>query len=178
MRKLVLLYLVCSLSVLAGGCSKSGDSVAEKKPVTHTDKSNSKSVHGNYTSSDVPGEKMLVAIKGKALTTYPNVKVGDAFDGYRYLADKTWVVTYGSNSRMYVDFTGWFDPKTLDKAAIASGVKKRGLEIKFVIVPSGSFYVAMVSKADSAADGTIVRYPLPDIKGILDAIYANKEIAL
>ncbi len=76
----------------------------------------------------------------------------------------------------YVDFTGWLDEKSLSDAARQEGVSARGVGIKFVVYPDGSFKAAMVSKLEMKADGTLLAYPSDDLTGILAKIYENKEL--
>ncbi len=171
MRRVLLLCFFCGLGALAGACSKSGSSTPGTNQASEIKK---KSIHEIYTTSEAPGSSVITALKKKSLADYPRKTVGEAFDGYRFLNDKTWVLTYGGNGKMYVDYTGWSDPQKLDKVALGNGVLKRGLEVKFIITDRGQFYVAMISTVDAATDGRVSRVPMPDIQVVLDSIYANK----
>ena len=77
-----------------------------------------------------------------------------------------------------VDFVGWFGPDTLNENDIKDGVTGKGIDVKFVINPDGSYYVLMVSKIEAKSDGKVYGSELQDSTGVLTNIYANKKISL
>jgi hypothetical protein len=174
----VALLLLCAVLAITGACAKSGGDKQKKGSSGSAAKGVIAGTHRSYSANQTPGYTVASALKKQVLANYPKATVGDAFEAYRFLSGKEWKSTQGANAKMYVDFTGWFDPAKLDSAATGNGIVKRGLEVKFVVIPTGSFYVAMVSKLEVTADGRIVRSPLEEIKSVLDSIYANREITL
>lgn len=172
MRKIVLIAVF--------GVSLGMVSCTEKKvePVNKTEvKSPEIKLHGggSVTDSDYVGFKDV--IKNQVLPAYPSMTVGKAFDGYSYFVKKEWKETRGANGTMYIDLTGWFQKKSLGIDAIKKGVFQQGIEVKFVINRDSVFFVGMVSKLEAKTDGNVYAYPLPDVKAVLDDIYANREIS-
>jgi hypothetical protein len=124
------------------------------------------------------GEEIGLAgvLKDKSLSGYPTTTIGKAFDGYGYFTRKEWKATQAANGKIFIDFIGWFDSKSLDARAKQDKVYARGISVKFCIYPDGSFNVVMVTKLDAKSDGTFYQGHLPDSKEIFDRIYGNKEI--
>lgn len=136
------------------------------------------SPHGDGTGGLGPARPMAAVIKDATLPGYPNVKIGGAFEKYGYFKEKQWYETKGAGGNFYVDFrgsspTGWFDFK-----GRRAGISGKGLVLKFVIYPSGEYGVVMASKTVQTKDGKTTATPIPDIKGVVDAIYANKKLDL
>lgn len=135
------------------------------------------SPHGGGNGAMTRPEGMAGVIQDAKLAGYKDVKIGEAFGKYRHFKKKVWSETRGTNGNYYVDFVGttpagWFDFKSRKE-----GISSKGIEIKFVIHPNGTYGVGMVSKVEAKTDGKTYRYSLSDINSILDAIYANKEIS-
>lgn len=128
-------------------------------------KSTEMTVHGGEAANSEP-VSLSGIVKNQSLPAYPAMTVGKAFDSYSHLTKKQWKETHGANGTVYIDFSGWLDGKTL------------GVEVKFVIDREGVFFVGMASKLEAMTDGRVFAYPLPDVKAVLDSIYANKEIVL
>ncbi|MBU5615187.1 hypothetical protein [Geomonas azotofigens] len=136
------------------------------------------SPHGGGTGGLGPARPMADVIKDATLPGYPNKKIGDAFEKYGYFKEKHWYETRGAAGNFYVDFrgsspTGWFDFK-----GRRAGIAEKGVVLKFVIYPSGEYGIVMASKTVQTKDGKTTAYPIPDIKGVVDAIYANKKLDL
>ncbi|MBJ6802477.1 hypothetical protein [Geomonas propionica] len=136
------------------------------------------SPHGDGTAGLGPARPMADVIKDATLPGYPKVKIGEAFGKYGYFKQKQWYETRGAAGNFYVDFrgsspTGWFDFK-----GRRAGIAEKGLVLKFVIYPSGEYGIVMASKTVQTKDGKTTAYPIPDIKGVVDAIYANKKLDL
>jgi hypothetical protein len=112
------------------------------------------------------------AIKGVKLPHYPSKTFGEAADSYRYFSKKEWKETRSTNGKVYVDFTGWLKHTSPD----FSDVSMRGVGIKFLVNPDGSYAVVMVSKVELKTDGKIYSDPQPDISGVLSKLYKNVEI--
>ncbi len=160
---------LCLIALLAAGCIKESSNVPEK---THGEAKPSNNNVIESTNSD--GAKIF---KDKKLADYPSATIEEAFGRYAFLAKKEWKVQSSPRGKnVYIDFSGWFDSKTIDSSAKADGVKERGLEVKFVIYPDGSFRAAMVSKLEMKADGKRYAYPDADLNGVLTKIYSNQEI--
>ena len=140
-------------------------------------KSTEMTVHGGETADSEP-VSLSGIVKNQSLPAYPAMTVGKAFDSYSHLTKKQWKETRGANGTVYIDFSGWLDGKTLDMYAIKNDISSRGVEVKFVIDREGGFFVGMASKLEAKTDGRVFAYPLPDVKAVLDSIYANKEIVL
>ncbi|TWJ32960.1 hypothetical protein JN12_00371 [Geobacter argillaceus] len=169
MRNFFLLTLMIAtfLSVIA--CSKNDTKNTDEYPAENqVDKSNAKGITGSGIAD---------ALKDKTLAGYESTTIGTAFDSYKYFTKKEWKETSAQNGKIYIDFIGWVGTNALDAVSIKDGVSARGIDVKFVINPDGSFFVGMVSKIDAKTDGTFYSYPLEDSAGLLTKIYANKEIA-
>jgi hypothetical protein len=165
-RKFYLASLTLVLIVFAGAC------VNEDR---HDNQKVEKSGQQSEAESAVVG--IVDFIKKQKLVNFKSTTIGHAFDSYRYLTKKEWKAAVLQSRHVTVDFTGWFERETLSDKDIRDGITGRALEIKFVIEPNGSFYVFMVSKIESKSDGKVYRFQSDDIAGILDNIYANKNIA-
>ena len=161
MRKIVVVAILCFLLCMAACAERNVESV--KKPDA---KSTEMQVHGGETVKNSEPVSLSGIVKNQSLPAYPAMTVGKAFDSYSHLTKKQWKETRGANGTVYIDFSGWLDGKTL------------GVEVKFVIDREGVFFVGMASKLEAMTDGRVFAYPLPDVKAILDSIYANKEIVL
>jgi hypothetical protein len=169
MEKTVLIITMCTLSLLVTACTKGGtDGAGGPK----TEQKQAQPV--NKADSDKVG--IVAAIKGRKLTDFKTLTIGEAFDNYPYFDKRKWKESRTDNGKIYVDFWGWFKDSALDAASKKNGVVARGVEVKFVINPDGDFYLAMISRTETSADGTEHDYPIDDKQGILKAIYANKEI--
>lgn len=169
MQIVIHIVTLCLLALLTSGCIKK-DKNEQAKPLGE-DKASSNSVK-EISNSD--GSKIF---KDKKLADFPSVSIGDAFDRYTFLTKKEWKVQSSSRGKnVYIDFTGWFDSKTIDNSEKKDGVRERGVEVKFVVYPDGSFRAAMVSKLEMKADGKRYAYPHGDLNGVLAKIYANQEI--
>lgn len=148
------------------GCTKGGSENSSKNKVAHDRLTSSK--HGKLVAD---------VLKEKILKDYPSAPIGRAFDGYGHFKSKEWKEKRSDNGKYFIDFIGWFDPSLLDATAKANNVASRGIDVKFVIYPDGAFGVVMVSKLDLMNDGSIRQQALPDIKAIMDCVYANKKIS-
>lgn len=124
------------------------------------------------------GVGMVAVVKGATLPGYAKVKIGEAFDNYRHFKQKSWRETSTAAGTVYVDFTGSTPPRWLDFKAKREGISASGIEVKFAVYPNGEYGVVMVSKTVVKTDGRTNRYPLPDVKSVLDAIYSNRKIDL
>lgn len=120
---------------------------------------------------------MVPILKEQKLASYPNITIGKAFDGYEHFRKREWKETPSTNGKVFVDFTGWFENLSFSIADIKNGIRKRGVEVKFVIYPGGEYAVVMITKLVMDKDGAISRSPLDNTKPVLDAIYANKPIS-
>ena len=153
--------------VFAGACAKEGaqgpDKLNTEKPA-------------QSTVAEEATDGLVNAIKKGKLVNYQSTTIGIAFDSYKYLTKKEWKSESLKSRHFTVDFTGWFGPDTLDDSDIKDGVTSKGIDVKFVINPDGSYYVFMVSKIESKSDGKIYGYELQDSAGILANIYADKKI--
>ena len=171
-KNLFVVYLAtcfCAVQVLTGYAATTN----EKIPAA---RSGSLSPHGTGAQSTESPGGMVAVIKNIKLDGYPGIKIGEVFERYRHFNKKEWVETKGLNGNLYVDFYGYSSPGWFDFDKKKAGVASRGIEVKFAIYPNGSYSLAMVSKVEVLSDGKTMRYPLSDIKRVLDAIYANKKI--
>lgn len=164
-----LVSLMIGATVLAGACTKDGKESLNKqnvaKPAEHSD-------------AETPNAGIIKVIKNGRLANFKSATIGSAFDSYKYLTKKDWQAAPLKSGHVTVDFAGWFEPNTLNDRDIKDGVTARGLNVKFVIEPDGSYYVFMVSKLESKSDGKIYSSELQDSAGILASIYANRKISL
>ncbi len=166
-KSLFLILMIATL--LSGACAKEGTDSLDKRDIENNRRHN-----GTETA-----EAGLVAfIKKQKLVKFQSDTIGNAFDSYRYLMKKEWKETALKSRHITVDFTGWLELSALNDSDRKEGITGRGLEVKFVIEPNGSYYVFMISKIESRSDGKVSRYQQDDIAGILSRIYANKEIRL
>lgn len=156
--------------MFAGACAKEGTDSPDKK----TDKK-----PPEISTAEQPKDSVLIKVikKGK-LTNYKSRTIGKAFDSYKYLIKKEWQATTFKSKHVTVDFIGWFKPETLSDKDIKDGITGRGINVKFVIEPDGSYYVFMVLKIESKSDGKVYGYQLQDSAAIVASIYADKKISL
>ena len=128
-------------------------------------------VHGSGGSSK--GIPLSAVIKEKKLSNYPDVTIGDVFSNYKYFSKVEWQEYQSASGKIYIDCTG-----QLKKKGFWNNVhNQQAVEVKFVVYPTGDFGVVMVSRIDYKNKGKIEKYPVADIKGVIDRIYANKEIS-
>lgn len=152
--------------VLVGACTKEG---ADKQNVEKP---------AQQSGADTPNAGLVNAIKNGKLANFKTVTIGSAFDAYKYLTKKEWKAETLKSRHVTVDFTGWFEPGTLNDKDKQDGITSKGLNVKFVIEPNGSYYVFMVTKLEAKSDGKIYGTELQDSAGIIASIYANKKISL
>lgn len=173
MKKILFAVVVMSASLVLSACSERVAGVPVKQEI----EKNKMTMHPEVKAREGEEKSGLAeAIKKKTLPAYPAMSIGKAFDSYSHFNKREWRETFVSKGKIYVDFIGWFDTKTLDPQNIKNGISAKGVEIKFVLNPDGPFYVGMASKLEVKTDGKIYAYPLADIKVVLDSIYANREI--
>ena len=163
----VILMLV--VIVFSGACTK-------ESPKVHDKQNAEKSAQSSGAEKENDG--LVSAIKKGKLVNYPSTTIGNAFDSYKYLTKKEWKSESLKNQYITVDFIGWFESDTLNENDIKAGVTGKGLDVKFVINPDGTYYVLMVSKIEAKADGKVYGSELQDSTGILTNIYENKKISL
>lgn len=156
MRNLWILILLISLTIIA--CSRAADEKSKQEEVT-------------------PNGPIDVIKKG-SLVDFRSPTIGEAFDAYKYLTDKEWGATVLKSGHVTVDFTGWFRASELNNDDKTNGVKKKGLEVKFVIEPNGAYYVFMISRLELMSDGNVRKFEYPDINSILAKIYTNERIEI
>ena len=111
-------------------------------------------------------------VKDQKLPLSSTKTIGTVFGEYKFFSSREWKESLNANGKVYVDFRGLFD----GSASGQNGVSRQGVEVKFVVNKNGDLYIAMVSRIDVVADGTMKLYPLGDAARIVDLIYANKEI--
>jgi hypothetical protein len=132
-------------------------------------------VHGS--GKGVSNIKMLDILKNQRLEHYPALPIGKAFDNYQYFSKVAWKESRAPYAKTYFDCTGMIKKKMFGLDKSWDGVASRELEVKFVVKSSGDYGVVMATRIDMKKDGTAVRLPIQDLKGLLDSIYANKEIS-
>lgn len=136
-------------------------------------------LHGSAQSlPSAASAGMVEVIRSAILANYRGMRIGEAFDRYSHFKNKQWRETRGTGGTFYVDFVGSTPPRLLDFKSRRDGVSASGIEVKFAVYPNGEYGVVMVSKAVTKADGKTDRYPLPDAKTVLDAIYNNRKLDL
>lgn len=166
-RKSILVSLIIGLIVSAGACVKEETDRSDKRKVEKP---------GQRAGAETANTGIVEFIKKQKLVNFQSTTIGNAFDSYEYVTKKEWEAAFLQSGHVTIDFSGWFEPKTLSDNDSKDGVTGRGIVITFVIEPNGSFYAFMVSKIESRSDGKIYRYQVNDIAGMLDKIYANKKI--
>jgi hypothetical protein len=129
------------------------------------------------TDKGTPDVGLVDFIKKQKLADFQATTIGNAFESYRYLTKKEWKEPELVSGHYTVDFVGWFEPAALNSEDTRNGVTGKGLEIKFVVNPDGSFYVFMVSMLEAKSDGNVYRHQQTDGTGILANVYANKRIS-
>lgn len=164
MRNFFVLLLTAGTICLFGACSKAN--------VDSTEKGSGQ--HGSEKSAD---PDLISFVKTHKLANFQSRTIGGAFDSYKYLTNKEWKMEQQGGS-FTVDFLGWLEPESLNDSDVKTGLTSKGIDIKFVIEPNGSYYVFMVSRLEAKSDGKIYISPYEDISGILASIYANKRISL
>ncbi len=158
---------------------------ARAMPETDTQKKTG-TVHGGAANDLRPIDKvvnvaasgMISVIQNATLPGYKNMKIGAVVEKYQFFNKKEWYETHASNGKVYVDFIGYFPSRWFDANAIKTKIAVRGIEVKFLIYPDGQYGIAMVSKVEIDSGGKMQKYPLEDVKSIMDAIYENKKIKL
>ncbi len=161
-RLIIVLALLLGAIVLGPGCSKEDTAGPEKQ----------------QNGATAPNAGLVHFVKNNKLGNFPSRTIGDAFDSYSYLTNKTWSTEQVKGGYFTVHFSGWLEPGARGKKALPEGVTGRGLEVIFVVNLDGSFYLFMMSAFESRADGRIYRNQLPDNGAVLNNIYANKKIEL
>lgn len=159
------------VTVFVGACAKEGTNGPDKQP----DKQNIEKPEQSK-GVEKANDGLVNAIKNGKLANFQSTTIGNAFDAYRYLTKKEWKAEQQKSGPFTVDFIGWFEPGSLNDKDVKDGITARGLEVKFVVEPNGSFYVFMVSMLEIKSDGKAYRNQLTDSAGILANIYANKKI--
>lgn len=173
--KFFFVTMAVGIFMLVAACTKEGVDSSDKKIVEN-------SVQG--TEAKTANDGLVNVIKKGKLVNYQSTTIGKAFDSYKYLTKKEWKAATLKSRHSTVDFIGWFEPNawfdsnSLSDKDIKNGITGRGINIKFVIEPNGSYYVFAVSKIESKSDGKVYGYELRDIAGILANIYENKKIRL
>lgn len=164
--------LLCSLYITALiGCAQKNEEKTPVKPLKPQG-------HGDMkTTPDGPPVGMAEVVKQQKLVDYPGRTIGEVFGDYRHFDSVNWRETRLPKGSYYIDYQGTKKVPLFDEKNAKKGIVAEGVEIKFAIKPGGAFYVTMISRAVLGVDGKMTMYPLPDKKKILDAIYANKEIA-
>lgn len=170
MRKLLLVLVLGAFSLTDMADAAHGD-VSRSRP-------EAPSFHGGGKAPSGPPKGMEDVIKDATLPAYKNIKIGEAFERYRHFRGKSWRVTRAGAGKSYVDFTGSAPSGFFDVKARRQGVSAKGVEVKFVIYPSGEYGVSMVSRVEVKYDGRINRSPIADASSVLDAIYNNRKIDL
>lgn len=145
-----------------------------------TDSASNQSVHKSdqHGTPDTVNAGLVDVIKNGKLVNFQSTTIGKAFDSYRYLTKKEWKASVLPSRHITVEFIGWLEPNTLSEQESKDGVKGKGINVKFVIEPNGSYYLFMVSKIETKSDGKVNGDELKDSAGILSSIYANKKISL
>ncbi|WP_088536437.1 hypothetical protein [Geobacter sp. DSM 9736] len=166
MTKIVVMFILVFAALQVGACSRN-------ESETLTNKKGTPAFHGVNDTSAGSSQGFVAIIKGATLADYRTATIGKATDDYRYFTRREWSETRSENGKVYVDFSGWFDGKR-----VINGLAADGVEVKFVIEPTGEFYVAMVSGLQGNAGAGITRHPLAQIKPVLESIYSNKPITL
>lgn len=161
--------LIIGLAFFAGACSKAGKDSSSKQNVEKP---------AQHSGAETTNSGLIDVIKNGKLVNFQSITIGNAFDSYKYLTKKEWKATSLKSHAITVDFTGWFEPGTINDKDKQDGITAKGLNVKFVIEPNGSYYVFMVTKLESKSDGKIYGTELQDNAGILASIYANKKISL
>jgi len=161
--------LMLVVIVFSCACTKESPKVSDEQKVE-------KPAQSNVAEEATNG--LVNAIKKGKLVNYQSTTIGNAFESYKYLTKKEWKSESLKNQYITVDFIGWFESDTLNENDIKAGVTGKGLDVKFVINPDGTYYVIMVSKLEAKSDGKVYGSELQDSTGILAKIYANKKISL
>lgn len=163
--------IVAVMFCLLAGCA---DAERERKVILENRKNAS---IGDQISSKSPADArnqknaLVEFVRERKLADYQSVNIGKAFDDYRYFESKQWSDSRSTNKNIYIDFIGWNKGGERKEGVVAVGY-----DVKFVIKSDGTWFVAMVSRLEKSADGTIVSIPLEDMKGVLDSIYGNRPI--
>jgi len=168
-RKIILLLLMITAIVFVCSCTKDRTGGPDKQ---HMEKP------GQQSGEEMQNGGLINVIRNGKLVNFQMITIGNAFDSYMYLTKKAWKQTSLKSGHITVEFTGWFEPVTLNDTDKKNGIAGRGLEVMFVVNPDGSYYVFMVSMIESKADGSVDRHQLNDIAGTLAKIYANTKIDL
>lgn len=160
----LLIFVMIGVTVLIGACKK-GDAGRS-----------SSMIHGPGSEANTGDAGIVPVLKNGKLANYQSTTIGKAFDSYAYVAKKEWKSEALKGQQFIIDFIGLLDPETLNDNDRKDGVTSRWIDVTFLINADGSYYVFMVSRIESKADGKTYRYQVGDIAGILDKIYANKKI--
>ncbi|UPU36734.1 hypothetical protein M1B72_03220 [Geomonas paludis] len=169
MRKMVSAALLLTLALAGGAFAALPPAGAKPAQVVNP--------HGASGAQPLAGGGLAEVIRSATLNNYRSMKVGEAFDRYSHFKVKAWREARGAAGTIYVDFCGSTPTGFLDFKTRREGITSKGVEVKFVIYPNGEYGIVMVSKT-VVKDGRTTRYPMPDIKGVVDAIYANKKLDL
>lgn len=180
MKKRQLFVYLCFVVTLFGCAEKTTDpaEVTNKTANAKALKDSDLTIHSARAGAKVDGPVgFSTVISKQILPDFPSMTFGKAIERYSHFEKTEWRETFLKNEKMYVDFIGWKDSKKIDAKLREKGITAQGIEIKFMIVTDKPFSIAMVSRLESTVDGKISAYPLVDVKGILNALYENKEIS-
>jgi hypothetical protein len=162
----LLIAVLCVCSALLCGCQGKQD--IQKK-----------SGHGEQQPSlttEKKSERMISVVKKAVFDVNKSKPVGKAMDEYQYFTKREWQETDAQNRTIYVDFIGDLDPKELSADSKKAGVVARSVNIKFVVKSDGTYFVGMITQYDTKSDGKVYPLPMTDVAGVMNAIYANKEL--
>lgn len=160
-----LLAAVLAIAVISGACSRVGPESARKN-----------GTEAQQPQGETAGGGLVAFVKNQKLVNFPSRTIGHALDHYPHLTKKEWKEVPQKSGHISVVFTGWFDLQPQRENGNANGNSGRGIEVMFLVEPSGAFYVFMVNLLEVRADGVISRHPYPDNAAVLSRIYENERI--
>lgn len=130
-------------------------------------------VHGTGAAKPVT---LLDVLKKQKLANYPTAPIGDAFEKYGYFSRTEWKTYTEENGKIYIDFIGRFKKKWFGFANYPNNLASRDLEVKFVVNMTGDYGIVMGTIIELKKDGTVEKKPIEKLNGVIEKIYANKEI--
>lgn len=160
-------------------CSDKNSSRSSSDDIQNTVRSSSHDERTNSTVAESPSAPVSQAIKKMMLKGYSQKTIGEAFDNYNKASSREWHEVNGKDGKYFVDYECWLNESALSDARKIEGIVKVGVNVKFVVMNSGDFFVAMVSRLQMRRDGKSLAEPLdPTLsKRVLEAIYTNTEMS-
>lgn len=131
-------------------------------------------VHGNGKATS--NLSMIDILKNRKLQSHPSITIGKAFDSYSHFSKIEWKEFRDPSGKFYYDCTGKLKKKLFGFLTDKDGIASRSLEVKFLITSDGDYGAVLATWITNYKDGRVERKVDSDLKGVIEKIYANREL--